>query len=49
MPRIKPSRIANRDKFPEICSEDCNHLWVIRGKYFSLNEHSFVYIYFQSP
>ena len=34
-PRIKPPRIANRDKFPEIRSEDCGPLRVIRGKHFS--------------
>ena len=36
-PRIKPPRIANRDKFPEIRNEDCDSCRVIRGKYFSLN------------
>ena len=28
------SRIANRDKFPEIRGEDCDPFRVIRGKYF---------------
>ena len=36
-PRIKPPRIANRDKFPEIRNEDCDSCRVIRGKCFSLN------------
>ena len=36
-PQIKPLRIANRNKFPQICGEDCNPLRVICGTYFSFN------------
>ena len=43
MPRIKPPQIANGDKYPEIRGEDCDLLWVILGKYFAFNEHSFIY------
>ena len=33
-PRITPKRIANCNKFPEICSEECDPLRVICSKYF---------------
>ena len=33
-PRIQQPRIANCDKFSEIRGEDCDPLWVFRGKYF---------------
>ena len=42
-PQIKPPRMANCDKFPNIRGEDCDPLRVIRGKNFSFNEYSFIY------
>ena len=36
-PQIKTPQIANHDKFPEICSEDCNSFRVIRGIFPSMN------------
>ena len=40
MPRIKPPRIANHDKLPEIRGDDSDPLWVIRGKNFFLYVNS---------
>ena len=37
-PQIKPQRIVNRDKFPEIHSEDFDSLSVICGTYFSIQK-----------
>ena len=42
-PGIKPWQIANCDKFPDICGEDCDPFRVICGKYFSFNECFFIY------
>ena len=36
-PRIKPPRIASRNKFLEVGGEDCDPLSVIRGIFLSMN------------
>ena len=48
-PWIKPPLIANGHKFPETCGEDCEPLRVICYNYFSFNEYSFIYQFFESP
>ena len=45
MPRIKPPRIANCDKFPAIRNEDCDPLGVIRGIFPSMNTLLYIFLY----
>ena len=41
-PRIKPPRIASRNKFLEVDGEDCDP-FKCNSRYFSFNEYSFGY------
>ena len=41
--RIQACLELNCNKFPEIHGEKSNTLWVIHGRYFSFNEHCFIY------